>query len=119
MQTEPKSIQELYRKKKAWNKGSWATDGKKCGTEFDREHIKDNEDAVCFCLGGAITKIYDDEEQAHVESRLAGVIRALFSKRIWLHRQPSMGDESVIVRFNDDENTTIKEIRQVVKIACV
>jgi hypothetical protein len=116
------SIQELFKRKSTWTKGAWATNGKKGDNacEFEREQIREDEDAVCFCLGGAVTKVYDNAlAQGLAEAKIAGVIRALFPDRINLRKNKGIGNETTIVRFNDHESTTIEEIRQVVKVANV
>ena len=118
----PDTIRELFKKKKAWTKGAYATNGKSGinVVEFDRLEIADNQDAVCFCLSGAVAKVaVSGMHQNVMEAKLAGVIRAMFGKRIRLSHNKSMGNETVIVRFNDHEDTTIEEIRQVVKVANV
>jgi hypothetical protein len=116
------TIQSLFKKKSAWIKGSYATNGEKGGglLEFDAIDIPNNDDAVCFCLSGAVTKVYENlEQQGLAEARLAGVIRALYPDRARVRSNKQMGNESVIVNFNDHKDTTIEEIRHVVKVANV
>lgn len=102
-----------------WTKGVYAMN--RDGDDVDRECIKecDPSNLTCFCLAGGIEKVYEGNAHAAVEARLAGVIRSLFGNRIKLRQRPHISDETAITVFNDDEKTTIQEIRKVVKIANV
>lgn len=126
---EAETIQELYANKSTWTQGSYGEDEE--GTDFHKDEVSNNDRCVCFCLVGAVHKVYPVADHASIVGRLAGAIAVLYPKKFknylevtireWgsaKHDQEDL-DEGVVIRWNDEHKRTIKDVRKVVKIARV
>ena len=96
-----KTIRELFRAPSHWTKGSLAV------TKYGYECPVNANDAVCFCLEGAIRFIYPVKQRASVRKKLLATIKEKFN------------GFSNIIAFNDHMDRTIGHIREVVKMARV
>lgn len=95
-----KSIAALYRDSKRWTSGEYAR------TKNNRIVEASNPKAVKFCLYGALEFVYGSEYSRQSDA-LRKVIKKLFPLR------------DGIVIFNDHPETSISDIRKVVKLAKV
>lgn len=96
-------LQKLFSNSKRWTKGAEARS--KTGRSVDPK----SRQAVCWCLSGAITKCYSNwSERIRVFAKVASFMRA-----------GVMYAPYFIANFNDRPQTTIAQIRKIVKRANV
>jgi len=101
MKTKYKSLQQLFRKESRWTQCAYARD--KEGNEVSIKGKK----AVCFCLSGGVELVYPGGKGNDVRQQLVDTI-----KRRNLQY-------SGITWYNDRTDTTIEDIRSLVKEAGV
>jgi hypothetical protein len=68
-----KTIRELYKRKTKWTQGAYASDIES-GNEVEEDNVSDAACDIashCFCLSGAVIKIYGDVYRSEVEAKLA------------------------------------------------
>ncbi len=100
-------LEELFRFKKKWCKGSYALD--KTGNAVGTNSII----ADKFCLMGGIFKCYGPEQ---AQEKVKDLQRAV-SSYIKGHPEKYEHTYQCIPGFNDDPKTTIKDVQAVVKLA--
>jgi hypothetical protein len=98
-------VRELLSAPEAWTKGYYAND-KDGGMVYP-----ESEEAVCWCLSGAINRCYSGlSDRRFAEAKLEASIRELFPN-LKVHQH-----DSLIVAFNDHK-ATYGDIRKVVEHA--
>lgn len=119
MKKSSEILQDMYdllSKPKAWTKGAFARD--KNGVPVG--YLSNKEEAVSYCLLGALTKCATDDEKAtstkvvypHAEvNKSATLIRQIFReitpKTRWGHRED-------VVTFNDKHSTRKKDVLELI-----
>ena len=97
-------ILKLFRNAKRWTKGFFAKD------EFNNSVYSDYPGAVCWCLAGAINKVCAESNCRSSTNLLSlfveGAINQLYPKTC-----------SAITYWNDQPQTTIKDVRSVLRLA--
>lgn len=92
-------LYDLLKDPKHWTKGSYAKDAE--GLPVSSA----SPDAVCWCLGGAISKVSDNIEDANAYfNRLEEILTEMY-------------DAESIEEFNDDLKTTHADVLKVIEEA--
>ena len=100
-------VKELLKDENCWTQYKNSRD--KYGEGVD----PDSNDACCWCLAGAMIKVYGEAMATSKEfSRLTDTAQTLFSIR-----GLSWDDNYSFVRFNDNPNTTFEDVKKVVELA--
>lgn len=91
MSTEPKTLQELFSKDGSWTQGCIARDrnGQECS--------EDSTEAICWCLYGGTHKIYGYPMSSLIKENVRNILGIS------------------IVKWNDEKERTIEDIRNLVK----
>lgn len=106
-----KSLAELFNTSKRWTIGVFARNKREDNVDLH------SDGAVCWCLVGGARLVYTGTPDGviPVYARLAKAIRKLFPHRV----KGRMSPDSVCTGFNDNRNTTFRDLRRVIKEANV
>lgn len=107
-------VVDLFSKKECWTTLWYAKDAN--GDNVWNRYSDENK-AVCWCLVGAIDKLYPSEDRQGVWKRLQAVINTRHPGKYCDPENPTNDDSVLVAKFNDTEG--YEEVLEVCKLAQV
>ncbi len=104
-----KTVSALYRAPSRWVKFKWAGVRVKEHDLVVPAQIR-GKNANCWCLSGGIALVYPIKERSAIRRKVESAIKELF---------PFRTSDGSIIAFNDHADTTIEDVREVVRAAKV
>lgn len=94
-------VKELLDSPDKWTKGAFAR------TVTGDQRFPNNKHASCWCLYGAILKCCENQDSNEVYSKVSDYIQ----NTLGIHTPPCI---NALVSFNDREETTFEDIKQLI-----